>query len=180
MATAYSMASPSAESVISAYSATSSSASSLSSATATSSSAAASSSTSSNSTTSSDGKAALTPNGIKAGMTLCTGIDEFTGKLGWCYGTSPHRTLQELMKDWTPNPSPPSGMVGVSMLWGDGSSSNENDAPRLTAFKSLTTSPAYIIGFEEPDCSTTGSADMTVEACELHCPHIVPVTELIV
>jgi hypothetical protein len=34
------------------------------------------------------GKAALTPNGIKAGMTLCTGLEEFTGKLGWCYGMS--------------------------------------------------------------------------------------------
>jgi len=34
------------------------------------------------------GKAALTPNGIKAGMTLCTGLDDFAGKLGWCYGMS--------------------------------------------------------------------------------------------
>jgi hypothetical protein len=34
------------------------------------------------------GKGALTPNGIKAGMTLCTGLEEFTGKLGWCYGMS--------------------------------------------------------------------------------------------
>jgi hypothetical protein len=35
-----------------------------------------------------NGKAALTPNGNKAGMTLCTGIDAFSGKLGWCYGMS--------------------------------------------------------------------------------------------
>jgi cytoskeletal protein RodZ len=38
--------------------------------------------------TATGGNAALTPNGIKAGMTLCTGLDEFTGKLGWCYGMS--------------------------------------------------------------------------------------------
>ena len=76
----------------------------------------------------------------------------------------------ELMVDWTPSPSAPSGMVGVPMLWGDGSSSDENDASRLAAFKALTTTPAYIIGFEEPDCSTSGSADMSVEACELHYP----------
>jgi hypothetical protein len=38
--------------------------------------------------TATGGKAALTPNGIKAGMTLCTGLDDFTGKLGWCYGVS--------------------------------------------------------------------------------------------
>jgi hypothetical protein len=84
------------------------------------------------------------------------------------------------MIDWTPDPSFPSGMVGVPMLWGDGSSSDENDAPRFSAFKSLTTSPPYIIGFEEPDCSTTGSADMTVEACKLRFPRIVPGAELIV
>jgi hypothetical protein len=47
-----------------------------------------SSGTPSTSDTATGGKAALTPNGIKAAMTLCTGLDEFTGKLGWCYGMS--------------------------------------------------------------------------------------------
>jgi hypothetical protein len=47
---------------------------------------AASSGTPSSSESATGGKATLTPNGIKAGMTLCTGLDEFTGKLGWCYG----------------------------------------------------------------------------------------------
>jgi hypothetical protein len=28
----------------------------------------------------------LTPKGIKAGITLCAGLEEFVGKLGWCYG----------------------------------------------------------------------------------------------
>lgn len=46
----------------------------------------ASSETPSGGNTTADGKAALTPNGMKAGMTLCTGLEEFTGKLGWCYG----------------------------------------------------------------------------------------------
>jgi hypothetical protein len=46
------------------------------------------SSSTSDGSTSASGKAALTPNGIKAGMTLCTGLDDFTGKLGWCYGMS--------------------------------------------------------------------------------------------
>lgn len=45
-----------------------------------------SSGTPSTNDTDTGGKAALTPNGIKAGMTLCTGLEEFTGKLGWCYG----------------------------------------------------------------------------------------------
>lgn len=71
-------------------------------------------------------------------------------------------------------------MVGVPMLWGDGSSSDEDDASRFAAFKALTTSPAYIIGFEEPDCSTSGSADMSVEACELHFPRIAREVKLII
>jgi hypothetical protein len=51
------------------------------------------------------------------------------------------------------------------MLWGDGSSSDSNDASRLAAFKAIT-SPKYIIGFEEPDCSTPGSASMSVADCK--------------
>ena len=81
----------SADAAISAYSASSSSVSITTSAAVASASAAASSSTSSNATASVDAKAVLTPNGIKAGMTLCTGIDDFSGKLGWCYGMSPNR-----------------------------------------------------------------------------------------
>jgi hypothetical protein len=65
--------------------------------------------------------------------------------------------------DWSPAPSPPSGMVGVPMLWGGGSSKDKQDATRLSAFKAITTSPKYIIGFEEPDCSTEGSSSMSVD-----------------
>jgi hypothetical protein len=49
------------------------------------------------------------------------------------------------------------------MLWGGGSSKDKQDATRLSAFKAITTSPNYIIGFEEPDCSTEGSSSMSVD-----------------
>jgi hypothetical protein len=54
-------------------------------------------------------------------------------------------------------------MVGVPMLWGGGSSKDKQDATRLSAFKAITTSPEYIMGFEEPDCSTEGSSSMSVD-----------------
>jgi hypothetical protein len=54
-------------------------------------------------------------------------------------------------------------MVGVPMLWGGGSSKDKQDATRLSAFKAITTSPKYIMGFEEPDCSTEGSSSMSVD-----------------
>jgi len=54
-------------------------------------------------------------------------------------------------------------MAGVPMLWGGGSSKDEQDATRLAAFKAITTSPKYIMAFEEPDCSTEGSSSMSVD-----------------
>lgn len=67
--------------------------------------------------------------------------------------------------DWSPNPTPPTGMDGAAMLWGDGSlGDDQNDAARVQAFKELSSTPKYVIGFEEPDCSTPGSAAMTVDA----------------
>lgn len=58
------------------------------------------------------------------------------------------------------------------MLWGDGSlGEDQNDAARVAAFKSLTTTPKYVIGFEEPDCSTPGSASMSVDASTSSTPH---------
>jgi hypothetical protein len=53
-----------------------------------------------------NGKAALTPNGIKAGMTLCDGIDEFSGKLGWCYGTCPVPVHGMMLKSYRLDPEP--------------------------------------------------------------------------
>lgn len=58
------------------------------------------------------------------------------------------------------------------MLWGDGSlGADQDDAARVDAFKKLTTTPKYVIGFEEPDCSTPGSAAMTVDASKFSCHH---------
>jgi hypothetical protein len=54
-------------------------------------------------------------------------------------------------------------MVGIPMLWGGGSSKDKQDATRFFAFKAITTSPKYIIGFEEPDCATEGSSSMSVD-----------------
>lgn len=47
------------------------------------------------------------------------------------------------------------------MLWGAGTV-DSTDASRLAAFKALTSTPEYIIGFEEPDCSTPGSSNIAV------------------
>lgn len=47
------------------------------------------------------------------------------------------------------------------MLWGAGTV-DSTDASRLAAFQALTTAPQYIIGFEEPDCSTSGSSNIGV------------------
>lgn len=47
------------------------------------------------------------------------------------------------------------------MLWGAGAVDSQ-DAQRLAAFKAITTTPRFVIGFEEPDCTTYGSADMSV------------------
>lgn len=39
------------------------------------------------------------------------------------------------------------------MLWGDGSA-DATDASRLAEFEAMTVTPDYILGFEEPDCSS--------------------------
>lgn len=57
------------------------------------------------------------------------------------------------------------------MLWGDGHlgnpSSDVPDETRYQAFQALSATnptPPYVIGFEEPDCSSYGSANMPDEA----------------
>lgn len=47
------------------------------------------------------------------------------------------------------------------MLWGAGTV-DSTDASRLASFKALSSTPEYIIGFEEPDCSTPGSSNIAV------------------
>nr|XP_019046229.1 hypothetical protein I302_04969 [Kwoniella bestiolae CBS 10118]OCF25159.1 hypothetical protein I302_04969 [Kwoniella bestiolae CBS 10118] len=107
--------------------------------------------------------AAHTPNGNKAGVSAGDSLGWLSGKLGWWY-------------DWSPNPSGSCGnAVSVPMIWGGGSADGE-DAARLEAFKSMTSVPQYIIGFEEPDCSAgSGSAGMDVgTAISLWNQYVVP------
>lgn len=106
-------------------------------------SAAATASSSSNSTGS------YTPNGIKAGISGDDPLSFLQGHIGWYY-------------DWNASPSgSASGASPANMLWGAGSV-DSTDASRLAAFKALTSTPEYIIGFEEPDCSTPGSSNIAV------------------
>ncbi|WWC92615.1 uncharacterized protein L201_007574 [Kwoniella dendrophila CBS 6074] len=117
-------------------------------ATASSTSAAASASTSQASTgTSNNGN--YTPNGIKAGIAGGDAYDQCEAHIGWWY-------------DWSANPSGHSGSpIAVPMLWGAGNVDG-TDSTRLNVFKAITTAPQYILGFEEPDCSTWGSANVDV------------------
>ncbi|WVQ84826.1 hypothetical protein IAT38_006983 [Cryptococcus sp. DSM 104549] len=90
-----------------------------------------------------------TPNSIKAGIAGGDAYDQIGGHIGWWY-------------DWSAVPSGHTGApIAVNMLWGDGSV-DATDASRLAAFKAITTAPQYIIGFEEPDCSTSGSSNIGV------------------
>ena len=62
----------------------------------------------------------------------------------------------------SPNPFKLGKPIAVPMLWGDGTV-DAQDKERLTAFEDLSTIPAYVLGYEEPDCdSGSGSADMSV------------------
>jgi hypothetical protein len=70
--------------------------------------------------------------------------------IGWWYNWAP-----------TEEGTSANGVDFVSMLWGDGHV-DSTDSSRLAEFEALTTTPQWIIGPEEPDCSTTGSASMSV------------------
>ncbi|OCF34428.1 hypothetical protein I317_03518 [Kwoniella heveanensis CBS 569] len=116
-------------------------------ATAISSSAAAATTTAATNGTSSNGQ--YTPNGIKAGIAGGDAYDVVKDHIGWWY-------------DWSADPSGHSGTpIAVPMLWGAGTV-DSTDASRLSVFKALTSTPQYIMGFEEPDCSTEGSANIDV------------------
>ncbi|TYJ55439.1 hypothetical protein B9479_003825 [Cryptococcus floricola] len=108
----------------------------------------AASSTSSASTSTST--SAYTPNNIKAGIAGGDAYSMIGDHIGWWY-------------DWNAVPSGHTGSaaIGVNMLWGAGTV-DDTDASRLSAFQAITDTPAYIIGFEEPDCSTDGSANIAV------------------
>lgn len=93
----------------------------------------------------------LTPNGRKAGSAGDTALAFWKDHLSWWH-------------DWTPAPSSPkgAGLVPVSMLWGGGNN-GPKDAQRLQQFEHLNSTPAYVMGFNEPDCSGADvSADIDV------------------
>ncbi|KAG6813934.1 hypothetical protein H0H92_005188 [Tricholoma furcatifolium] len=93
----------------------------------------------------------LTPNGIKAGIAGGDAYPFFKDHIGWWY-------------DWTPNPSKSGKPIGVPMLWGSGTV-DPTDAARLAAFKKITSTPPYVLAYEEPDCPPgSGSAGMSVSA----------------
>jgi hypothetical protein len=98
---------------------------------------------------------ALTPNGNKAGVAGMDSLPFLSQKLGWWY-------------DWNVQPNAygknTNNAVAVNMLWGAGTADG-TDASRLSAFKSLATTPKYLLGPNEPDCSAGGgSAGLTVGA----------------
>ncbi|CAD6582580.1 MAG: hypothetical protein TREMPRED_003326 [Tremellales sp. Tagirdzhanova-0007] len=98
---------------------------------------------------SSDPHSNMTPNGIKAGISAGDAYDLVKDHIGWWY-------------DWSANPSGHSGSpVAVPMLWGAGIV-DSTDAARMAEFKSMNWNPPYVIAFEEPDCSTSGSAGIDV------------------
>ncbi|KAL7921305.1 glycosyl hydrolase catalytic core domain-containing protein [Trichoderma austrokoningii] len=66
--------------------------------------------------------------------------------------------------DWTPASSSSigAGLVPVSMLWGGGNNGLK-DAQRLQQIEHLNSTPAYVMGFNGPDCSGADlSADIDV------------------
>ncbi|EIW70737.1 hypothetical protein M231_02609 [Tremella mesenterica] len=111
---------------------------------------------------SSGGNTGMTPNGNKAGISGGDAFDYFKDHIGWWY-------------DWTPNPSGHWGSpMAVPMLWGAGTV-DSTDSDRFSEFLAISSSPAYIIGFEEPDCYGSGSAGIDVStAAGIWNNHVAP------
>jgi len=94
----------------------------------------------------------MPPNGRKAGLAGGNAFNYMKKDLGWWY-------------DWTAIPEGHSGdgTISVPMLWGAGHQGT-GDATRLSSFKTLIASktvPTHVLGFNEPDCTGSASADMT-------------------
>jgi len=110
----------------------------------------------------------LTPNNIKAGIAGGDAYPYLKDHIGWWYDWSVSIQFLRLAKSLTgnfrsPGPSKPGKPIAVPMLWGDGNVDTQDKA-RLDAFEHLSTVPAYVLGYEEPDCASgSGSADMTVQ-----------------
>jgi hypothetical protein len=95
------------------------------------------------------------PNGNKAGLAGGTLFDQFQNHIGWWY-------------DWTPNTLWHSGRpVAVPMLWGSGQRGDlQNDWSRWDTWMQLfspwgsAATPQYMLGFNEPDCSSEASSNI--------------------
>ena len=99
-------------------------------------------------------KAPLTPNGRKAGLAGGSAFDDFKDYIGWWY-------------DWSAQPSGHEGTpVAVPMLWGNGHRGGlQNDWNRFSQFRSTWSSgnvPPYVLGFNEPDCTSGESSALSV------------------
>lgn len=88
----------------------------------------------------------LTPNGKKAGSAGGNAVSFWEPHLGWWY-------------DWNPEQSSNHDTEYVPMLWGDGHTSHQ-DAQRYQEFQKLNTTPKYVLGFNEPDCSPPDSSSI--------------------
>lgn len=92
----------------------------------------------------------LVPNGIKAGVAGGDAYHILRDHIGWWY-------------DWSANPSKPGKPIAVPMLWGSGHA-DATDAQRLRQFQRLSSSssnkrhPKYVLGYEEPDCTSGGGS----------------------
>lgn len=101
--------------------------------------------------TAASNSSSFTPNGIKAGSAGGDAYPFWKDYLGWWY-------------DWTPvplqnYPDNTGTPIPVVMLWGDGTVSDQ-DSTRYQEFLNMTTTPQYILGYEEPDCSPPSSSDI--------------------
>lgn len=109
----------------------------------------------------------LTPNDVKAGIAGGDAYPYMKDHIGWWYDWSVSVPFFPLAKLLTrnfrsANPSKPGKPIAVPMLWGNGTL-DAQDKARLIAFEDLSTVPAYVLGYEEPDCdSGSGSSDMSV------------------
>ncbi|CDS01946.1 uncharacterized protein SPSC_03065 [Sporisorium scitamineum] len=90
----------------------------------------------------------FTPPKGKAGVAGGNSLKWIANSLGWYY-------------DWTPNPDNQNGdnILAVPMLWGLGRVDHDDDWARFEAFKKLKPGSApFVMGFNEPDFSGSGSS----------------------
>lgn len=109
------------------------------------------SSTGNSSSTGGSYPAGTKPGGRKAGSAGGTPAPLWEDALGWYY-------------NWDATPPAIGDLETPSMLWGDGQNgANPADATRFSSFKSMSNTPKFVLGFNEPDLSGPNSAAMSVE-----------------